>query len=48
MKYCSIWGTLHDKIIEDAAGAKLFVANEILLCAIQNIILNSPDSSISG
>lgn len=48
MKYCSIWGTLHDKIIEDAAGAKLFVANEILLCAIQNVILNSPDSSICG
>lgn len=48
MKYCSIQGTLHDKIIEDAAGAKLFVANEILLCAIQNIILNSPDRSICG
>lgn len=39
---------LCDKIIEDAAGAKLFVANEILLCAIQNFILNSPDRSVCG
>jgi len=48
MKYCPIWGTLHDKIIEDAVGAKLFAANEILLCAIQNFILNSPDRSVCG
>lgn len=46
MNYSPIWGTVHDKINEDAGGVKLFVANEFLLCAIQSIVLNWPKRGI--